>query len=152
MNGSALRILKTVAKGGEVSLSAATEMAEKIHGNHIDQYPLALLLEEGFLGMTINYDPPDGAEEMREFGVARTLHMFNLPKDSNGSVSYLGITTSGGLDPKTEKVFIKAKGALYLDVNSQRLWDRIWTFAGGFGAGILVAVVGAWVKQALRLP
>jgi len=64
MNGIALQILKEVEKRGEVSLSRAIRLGGYRHKDHLDQYPLALLLEEGYLGMTINHTPPSGAEEM----------------------------------------------------------------------------------------
>jgi hypothetical protein len=152
MNGAALRILNAVSKRGEVSLAAAIKMAKPVHKNHLDQYPLALLLEDAYLGTTINYTPPEGAEQMREFGLATTLHMFTLPKNSNGIVRYLGITSQGGLDPALERVFLKAKGALYLDEQRRRFWDRFWSFVVGFGAGLLVVIAGDWLKGVLRLP
>lgn len=98
MNRVALRILKRVAKQGEVSLASAIRMAAPRHRNHLDQYPVALLLEDGYLGFTIRHIPPEGAEEMREFSLATTLHMFTLARGSNGSIQYLGIRSSGGLD------------------------------------------------------
>ncbi|HEV2731926.1 MAG TPA: hypothetical protein VGV15_17990 [Terriglobales bacterium] len=78
------------------------------HKDHLDQYPLALLLEDGYPGVTVNHVPPDGAEEMREFSLATTLHMFTLPKDPGGAVHYLGIKSSGSIDPEKERVFIKS--------------------------------------------
>ncbi len=151
MNGVTLRILKAVSKRGEVSLAAAIKMAKPSHGNHLDQYPLTLLLEGGYLGTTINYTPPDGAEAMREFGLANFLHKFTLPKDANGVVHYLGFSSQGGLDPEV-KVFLKAKGALYLDEYRRRFWDRLWTFLIAFGAALLVVIAGAWLRGVLRLP
>jgi hypothetical protein len=151
MNGAALRILNAVSKRGEVSLAAAIKMAKPVHKNHLDQYPLALLLEDAYLGTTINYTPPEGAEQMREFGLATTLHMFTLPKQQNSEVTYLGVRSSGNLDPETAKVFIKAKGALYLDERRRRFWDRFWSFVVGFGAGLLVVIAGDWLKEVLRL-
>jgi hypothetical protein len=152
MDGVALRILKEVAKEGEVSLATAIQLAKPRHRTHLDQYPLALLLEEGYLGMTINHTPPSGAEMMREFSLATTLHMFGLPKDERGEVRYLGIISRGSNDAHKERVFLKAKGALYLDEQQKRFWDRIWSFVLGFAAGVLVAVASAWVKGQLRLP
>jgi hypothetical protein len=152
MNGITLKILKTVAKRGEVSLAAAIRMAAPRHGDHLGQYPLALLLEDGYLGMTINYTPPAGAEKMREFSLAITLHIFTLPKDTDGAIHYLGIRSSGGMDPDKERVFMKAKGALYLDERRQKFWDRLWAFVLGLSAGLLAAVTAAWVKGQLRLP
>jgi len=151
MNGVALQILKNVAKRGEVSLAAAIRMAKPCHKDHLDQYPLALLLESGYLGVTINHTPPTGAEEMREFSLATTLHMFTLPKDSNGVIHYLGIRSSGSIDPEKERVFLKAKGTLYLDEHMQKFWDRFWSFVLGFCAGLLVDIAAAWVKGQLSL-
>ena len=151
MNSSALRIIKEVAKSGEVSLDEAIRLAEPCHRSHLDQYPLALLLEEGYLGMTINHNPPSGAEAMREFSLATTLHMFSLPKNERGEVHYLGITSTGGIDPKNERVFLKAKGALYLDEGRQKLRDRIWFFLLGFGAAVLATITSAWVQGLLGL-
>lgn len=100
MNRVALKILKTVAKQREVSLAAAIRMTKPKHKNHLDQYPLAILLEEGYLGVTITHAPATGAEEMREFSLATTLHMFSLPKNANGETSYCGVESSGSIDPE----------------------------------------------------
>jgi len=147
-----MRILKVVARHGEVSLAAVIRMAPPRHKSHIDQYPLALLLEEGYLGVTINYTPPVGAEEMREFALAKTLHMFTLPRGTDGVVHYSGIKSTGSMDPEKQSVFLKAKGDLYLDEQAQKFWDRIWSFVLGFSAGLLTAIATAWAKGHLRLP
>jgi hypothetical protein len=152
MNRVALKILKTVARRGEVSLAAALRLARPRHESHLDQYPLALLLEEGYLGLTINYTPPAGAEEMREFALAKTLHMFTLPKGQHRAVTYTGIKSSGSMDPEKQWVFLRAKGSLYLDERAQKFWDRIWSFVLGFSVGILTAIATAWAKGHLSLP
>lgn len=152
MNGIALHILKKVAKRGEVSVAVALGMAKPHHGDHLDQYPLALLLEDGYLGITFNHTPPEGAENMREFSLVTTLHMFTLPKDAAGVVHYLGIRSSGSLNPEKERVFLKAKGALYLDEVRQRFRDRMWSFVVGFSAGLLATVAASWVKGQMMLP
>lgn len=152
MNGIAVRLLKEVAKSGEVSLADAIRLARPKHKDHRDQYPLALLLEEGYLGMTVNHSPPPGVEKMREFSLATTLHMFSLPKNAHGDVEYLGIISTGGLDPKNERVFLRAKGALYLDERMQKRLDRVWFFALGLLAGVLTSIASAWARGQLRLP
>jgi hypothetical protein len=152
MNGVALHILKTVAKRGEVSVAAAVRMAKPSQGDHVDQYPLALLLEDGYLGVTFNHTPPAGAEKMREFSLATSLHMFTLPKDATGVVEYRGIRSSGSLSPENERIFLKAKGDLYLDEIRQKFRDRLWSFVLGFMAGLLATVAAAWVKGQLSLP
>lgn len=150
MNRSALRILVEVARHGEVSLDKVIRRGHKDGGDHRNQYPLALLLEEHYLGTTINYTPPDGFDLMREFALAITLHMYLLPADTSGAVNYLGIRTSGSLDPKKEQVFLTAKGALYLDEYRQKRWDRLWSVVLGFATGLLVAVCAGWLKNRLK--
>lgn len=152
MKGLSLRILKAVEKRGEVSLAEAIQLATPCRGNHVDQYPLALLIEDGYLGLTINHNPPTGAEKMREFSLATMLHMFSLPKDEEGVIHYLGIESSGSIKPEKERVFLKAKGALYLDEQRKKFWDRLWSFILGFSAGLLAAIAAAWVKGQLQLP
>jgi hypothetical protein len=95
-------------------LDEAIRMSHKRGGDHRNQYSLALLLEEHYLGMTINYTPPEGFDRMREFALAITLHMYLLPADDGGVVTYQGIRSSGGIDPKNQRVFLTAKGALYM--------------------------------------
>src|SRR5437773_2998575 len=151
MNGRTLQILRKVAKRGEVSLATAIRLVKPRYGNHLDQYPLALLIEEGYLGMTIDHTPPPGAEAMREFSLATTLHMFTLPKNEHGEIHYLGIESTGSLDPATQHVFMKAKGALYLDEHRRKLRDRLWSFILGFIAGVLGPIVSAWIKAELTL-
>src|ERR1035441_5854441 len=115
MNGLALQILKRVAKRGEISLGEAIRMGRSRQRDHIDQYPLALLIEDNYLGMTLNHTPPSGAETMREFSLATTLHMLSLPKSADGAVHYHGIKSSGTISTEDERVFLRAKGALYVD-------------------------------------
>jgi hypothetical protein len=150
MNRNALRILARVAKEAEVSLDDAIRMGHKRGDDHRNQYPLALLLEEHYLGMTISYTPPDGFDLMREFALAITLHMYLLPADTGGVVSYLGIRTARMLEPKKERVFLTAKGALYFDEYRQKRLDRLWSVALGFATGLLVAICAAWIKSLFR--
>ena len=150
--GSARRILKAIAKNGELSLDAALRIATPCHRNHIDQYPLALLIEEQYAGMTINHIPPEGAEAMREFCLATTLHMFTLPKNDQGEAHYLDITSSRSIDPREERVFLKAKGALYLDAEREKRRDRLYSFIIGFSGGFLAAFLSGWFLSQLKLP
>jgi hypothetical protein len=152
MNGIALRILTKVAKAGEVSLADAIRLARPHYKDHRDQFPLALLLEQDYLGMTVNHGPAAGGEKMREFSLAITLHMFSLPKNEHGDIHYRGNSSTGGLEPKDQRVFLRAKGALYLDERRQKRSDRIWFFVLGLIAGLLTSIASAWARGHLRLP
>ena len=136
---NAIKILREVARSGELSLKSAIEISKT--DSHVSQYPLALLIEEDYLGMTISHTPPDGAEKMREFSLATTLHMFTLSKNSEGEVEYMGIKSTGGILPENEKVFIKAKGQLYLAELAEKSRERIVSFVLGFLSAMLVLLI-----------
>ena len=155
MTSVGFRLLKKIAKRGELSLKDAIEFPNA-RRDHTAQYPLALLIEEGYLGCTLNHEPPPGAENMREYTLAVTFHMFTLPKDSNGVVHYdgvpsPGVTSHGNVDPEEQRVFLKAKGALYLDLFAQKRWDRFWAFLSGVTVGLLVGIVLIVLREKLGL-
>lgn len=149
MNGMSQKILKHVSEKGEVTLQEAICIAEKKNGNHLDQYPLTLLLEEGYLGITFSHTPPKGAENMREFSLARSLHGLTLPKNEEGESEYEGINFNGSLSAKNEKVFIKAKGLLYLDGQNEKRNDRFFSFFIGIAVAIISIVISDWLIKIL---
>jgi len=136
MNPNSLKILKTIAKNGELSLKEAAELSGKASEGHTNQYPLATLISEEFLGVTAPFPMMEGTEKMPEFMGATFLHMNRLPKNKEEKVEYNGITQSGS-SFENEKIFIRAKGALYLDELKQRKNDRIIHFLIGFFTAIL---------------
>lgn len=150
MDGYAKRILKAIGKDGEMSLDAAIKLASQHHLSHADQYPLALLIEGGYVGMTINHTPPDGAEDMREFSLATTLHMFGMPRNDDGEVHYMDMISRGSIAPKNERVFLKAKGALYLDTEREKRLDRLYALLVGFSAGFLSAFMSSWLYDQIK--
>lgn len=145
MKSQVRRILNAVNKAGELSLKEVLDMTPKRFGDHRDQYPLTLLLEDGYLGVTFVHTPPTGAESMREFSHATALHMFTLPKKSDGSVDYLGIVSRGGMTSEGERIFIKAKGSLYLEEFYSKRTERLFALF----IAIVGAFLGAWLATRL---
>jgi len=135
MNRSALKILRAVAKHGELPVDDVVRIGSRVYGDHRDQYPLAMLIEEEYLGLTITQIPKDGAEGMREFSLAITLHMDSLPKAADGSVEYHGVRMTSSIDPNWRRVFLKARGSLYLTEREEKRTERLFV--------ILVAVISA---------
>ena len=50
--------------------------------------------------------------------------MLRLPQDENGVVAYNGITSKGSLSAREKRVFIRAKGQLYLEENARKWEER----------------------------
>ncbi len=152
MIGGASKILKEVAKSGEIPLSVALRLNNRKTKSHVDQYPLALLLEGGYLGVSISSKDPEGMESMRELNQAIFLHMFTLPKNEMGDREYMGITSHGSIEPEKDKVFIKAKGVLYLDEQRSKFRERIYSFVIGVIVGIIAASFSAWIQGQIKVP
>jgi hypothetical protein len=102
--------------------------------------------------MTVSHNLPAGFDNIREFSLAATLHMFSLSKDKDGRVHYLDMVSSGGLEPKNERVFLKTKGSSYLDERRRKRWDRFIVFALGLVAGVLTAIASALAKGHWKSP
>ena len=67
--------------------------------------------------------------------------MFTLPNNSKGVVEYLRVRSGGSANPEDERVFLKAKGVLFLDEQEQESSrDRMWSFALGLAVGFLTAI------------
>lgn len=148
MRGIANKILKAVEKGGEITLAEALSLADSSVSDHKRQYPLALLLQEGYVGATVHGDPDLNSPE---FHNARFLHMLTLPKDENGDVHYMGVRSFGGVDPDQDRVFITAKGMLYREEQSAKVKERVYSFIVAVSVGILVATVSAWLAGNVSL-
>jgi hypothetical protein len=135
---TATRILKALRKRGEVSVYDAVRLARSRHRNHVDQYPLAVLLDEGYVGMSISLAPIPHMDPVLSLAVG--LHIWRLRKKAE-PVEYLGITSTGGFDTRNERMFLKAKGLLYLDARQEKRQDRMYA--------VLLAVFAAAVTAAL---
>ena len=86
---------------------------------------------------------------MREFALAKTLHMFGLSKNEENEIRYLDITATGSLGPKDVHIFLKAAGALYLESESQRQRERLYSFLLGFFAAFLSVLSSSWLLDIL---
>ncbi len=136
-NKTLLRLLTQIGRNGELTLSQLSVLLDREHNDHTDFYPLVILIESGYVGLTFNHNPPTGAEEMREFSLAYSLHMLTLKQAGADQVKYKGVTSSGSLDPSNEKVFIKAKGSFFLSELVEKRRDRLVYFSLGLVSGLI---------------
>ena len=141
------RILAAVSKNGELSLREAIKLLDGKTNTHTDMYPLVMLVEDGYLGITIQHSPAKGTEQMREHSLAMSLHMLRLPKDKDGTVKYRGVSSVGSMTLDDAEVFIRAKGQLYLE-DLRRKWEERIVYVL---LGILVTVFTQWLLGGLNL-
>jgi hypothetical protein len=140
MERTALRILRRVAADGDVAVKDAALLGPRIHGDHRDQYPLARLIEADYLGLTAKRTPPKGAEEMQGFTLAIELHLATLPKSPGGEREYRGVQQIGEIPTDWNRVYLTAKGALYLGELAEKRTERLFTVF----IAVLSACLAAW--------
>jgi len=140
MNSAALRILKSVAKHGDMAIEDVVRLAPRRHLDHRDQYPLAALVEEEYLGLTITCPAPEGGEKMREFNLAISMHLESLPRSVDGKAEYRGVELSGNISRDWKRVYLKAKGWLYLAERTEKRTERLFTIM----IAVLSAGIAAW--------
>ena len=143
MKSESLKILKYVAKHGEVTVEDVTNLSKKEPKHHREQYPLAVLISEEFIGISVNTEF-EGTENMPELTAAQLLHISRLEPDEKNQTRYGTITTTGN-SLKNEKIFIRAKGALYLDELKQKRHDRIISFLIGFCAALIPVLLSQYI-------
>ena len=143
MNGVALSILRKIAKRYDVTLEEALAMTPKRHGDCRDHYPLALLLVGEYLGSTMDHATPQSTEKRREYSQATLLHDMSLKKRSDGGVAPSAIFHDGSKD----HVFLKAKGALYLDEINKKRWDRFFSYFVGIMVGFSIVAFKWWIEK-----
>ena len=83
---------------------------------------------------------------MREYSQAVTLHMFTLPQTADGTTEYLSVISRGSVNPKNEKVFLKAKGALHLDEYDTKKKERLFALFLGVSGAFLGSWFATWLK------
>ena len=146
MIGKSTKILKALARDGEVSLHDALWLTGKC-ASHVDQYPLAMLIEAGYVGMSMDSERDvTRTDEMRELKRAIDLYMFSLPRDKSGCCEYMGVTSCGHVDPKKQQVFLRAAGALHLDARLEKFRERLYSFFIGVSVGLIAAFVNAYIR------
>lgn len=148
MNKLSLKILNDVAKTGELPLLDALTIGAGRFRDHRDQFPLALLIQDEYLGFSLARVHLPNTELMREFTLAVELHMFTLPKDASGIATYTHpatktVKSSGAIDPADVRVFLKAKGALYLEEASVRHKERWFAWMLAVGSALVGALLSS---------
>ncbi|HKL04412.1 MAG TPA: hypothetical protein VJ929_01200 [Roseovarius sp.] len=133
-------ILSRFADRPEMSVEDALQMVCADPSGPHDFYPLALLVEAKLLGLTYNISVPEGAENMREYAVAKSLYIETLPRSKDGSVTYDGCTVDGS-SMLNEKIYMKANGFLYLNDKREAAKERYLSFALGVLASLITFVV-----------
>tara|TARA_R110000823_G_scaffold91174_11_gene201209 strand:+ start:2114 stop:2569 length:456 start_codon:yes stop_codon:yes gene_type:complete len=143
---SALKILESVEASGDLSLESISRLIPKTYGDHRDWYIFASLVSIGYLDTheMPDKDDPDPNRHKEQL-LARKYYACSTAEKSakyeNWTWSQLG---DGSL--KDQKFALTGKASLYLAELRQRRRDRIFTLASGIFVGVLVAVVGAWVR------
>jgi len=140
MDNSTRKLLHKIASRYDLTLQEALALAPRKYGDYRDQYPLAMLIESEYVGVTLVHTPPTGAEKAREFTQATMLHELTEERSKSDRPS----PTSVFMDAGKEHVFLKAKGALYLEELHRKRMDRVYSLIIGLVVGVCTFSLKAW--------
>ena len=153
MKGTAIKILKTIEKRGEITLEDVAYILPKRFGDHRDFYDFASLVSIGYidddkLKGDNNGDPNQYKEQllaMRYFACSSADR-----SASYNNLSWIQTGGPGGL--KDEKFCLTGRGSLFLSEYRGRKVERIFSIASGIIVGIIVALISSYATYKINTP
>ena len=142
---NANKILRTIQRKGEIPFSDLHILRGR-GKDHYAFYPLVQLIESEYVGTTVNFGNVPGGEKSREYEISIYLHMETIPRNEKGEREYLGLHSSGKHDQNRQKIFLKAKGFLYLAEQEEKRKERVINTGLAILVGILVGSIVGWLK------
>ena len=147
MKSIAIKVLREIERGGELSLEEIASLLPRKHQDHRDFYILASLVAIGYIDTDhlLEQDQPDpnrSKEQLlaREYFACSTEE--KIAKYENRTWSRHG----GDSTLKGQKFALTGKGSLYLSEYRAKRFDRIFTLSSGILVGIIVAIAGAYFR------
>lgn len=146
MKNTAQKILEALERNGELSLEQIAALIPKKFGDHRDFYIFACLVTAGYIDDDRliddeNPDPNRSKEQLlaREYFASST---------ADQTAKYENFTWSrhGGVGLKDQKFALSGSGSLYLTESRAKRFDRLFALSSGIVVGILVAIVGAYLR------
>lgn len=146
MRNSALKILRALEEKGELSLEDISTLIPKKFGDHRDFYIFASLVAIGYVDDDKVPDPNKPARKKRK--EALLAREYYASHDA-GQTATFGIWSwsRGGESALREQPFtLTGKGNLFLSEYRSKRKERLFSLGTGIVVGIVVAVVGAYVR------
>jgi hypothetical protein len=137
MKAVTLRIIKRLAKCREMEVCKIAELLPRHTGDHLDFYPLASLISQGYVDMWL-VPSPDPFREKPLIEIATLLYMWVAGRGQE--FEYRGMRSQGA-DFGTERVFATAKAYLFLDERYTKRVERIWAFSAGIVTALFATLI-----------
>ncbi|WP_372836387.1 hypothetical protein [Pontibacterium sp.] len=146
MQNVGIKILRELERSGELSLEEIGRLLPRKYSDHRDFYVFASLVSNGMVDdyFLIDKDNPDPNRNKEQLLARKYFACSTAEK----SAEYRGQSwhmTSGSL--KSQIFALSGKGNLYLSEYRTKRFDRVFTLSSGMMVGILVAVIGAYLRS-----
>lgn len=149
MRNTAIKILRGLEENGELSLEDISKLIPSKFGDHRDYYVFASLVATGYVDDESLPDPNDSyARNKKESLLAREYYAC-CGAEITASFRNLSWTKAGGGNLKDQPFTLTGKGSLFLSEYRSKRFERLFSLGTGIFVGIIVAVVGAYVRAEL---
>jgi len=147
MKNVALRVLLEIERQGELSLEEIASLLPKKHKDHRDFYIFAGLVAIGYIDNDhlLEQDNPNPNRNKEQL-LSREYFACSTEERSASYENHTWSRSGGSSTLKGQKFALTGKGSLYLSEYRAKRFDRIFTLSSGILVGIIVAIVGAYIR------
>jgi len=149
MQNAALKILKALEKNGELTLEEISALIPRRIGDHRDFYVLASLVTIGY----VDDDKMPNSNEPkiidRKEGLLAREYFSSHNAEQSASYENWVWQRIGATTLREQPFSLTGKGSLFLSEYRSKQFERLFSLATGILVGIVVAVIGAYVRVEL---
>ena len=149
MKNTALKILMKLEECGELSLADISKLIPRKFGDHRDFYVFASLVAIGYVDDEKLPDPnSQSTKEKKEALLAREYFACHDAEEVASFENWSWRKAGGGY-LKDQPFMLTGEGSLFLSEYRSKRFERVFLLGTGILVGIIVAVVGAYVRAEL---
>lgn len=146
MKNSALKVLRALEDNGELSLEEISTLIPKKFGDHRDFYVFASLVAIGYVDDDKVPDPNGPPKKKRKEALLAREYYASHDADQTATFGVWSWSRYGGLALREQPFTLTGKGSLFLSEYRSKRQERLFSLGAGIIVGIVVAVVGAYVR------
>ncbi|MAM85817.1 MAG: hypothetical protein CME36_00725 [unclassified Hahellaceae] len=149
MHNAALKILKALEKNGELTLEEISALIPQRQGDHRDFYVFASLVAIGYVDDDKLPDPNEPNPKNRKEGLLAREYFASHDAEQTASYDNWTWQRVGETALREQPFSLTGKGSLFLSEYRSKRFERLFSLGTGILVGIVVAVVGAYVRAEL---
>jgi hypothetical protein len=149
VKNAALRILRALEENGELSLEEISTLIPRKFGGHRDFYVFASLVAIDYVDDDKLPDPNEPAKQNGKESLLAREYYASHDAEQTATFENWTWSRSGGKALREQPFTLTGKGSLFLSEYRSKQFERLFSLGTGIVVGMIVAVVGAYVRVEL---